>query len=176
MAIFKVHIHLPYESTVRKVNDIELSLIFFALNLNSLLLYILWNSKTGKSGLPLFSVLVLEESCGWSGSMSMEKGPDLDRIIDLGLREGNCKGTRIGSFGFSDWKNGSLRSSFAGNLSDAGARHFTMNSLIWRSVTLQREAGLMPWNGIPQEVNKDDNAKKFWTYIIWIKHCLEEYS
>lgn len=154
-----MHSHLLEESAIRNVNDTELSSFFSPLNLNSLFLCALWYSNTGSvvpslllhpvhelKGINLYSV---------SMSMSMDKGPDFFELDNLGFWLGKSKGSRIGSMGFWIWRNGSLRSSFADKRSDAGTIHFRMNSLICGSVTLWKEAGLMPC----RMVNAHQNIK-----------------
>jgi hypothetical protein len=49
-------------------------------------------------------------------------------------------------------RKGSIRSSFAGSLSDAGSKHFSINCFKSGSLTLDREAGFIPYKKLRNEI------------------------
>lgn len=123
------------------------SSFFSPLNLNSLISVNLCSSKVenGRTSLILFIQELIES---FLMLLSIYVGWDSDcRVLTcLDMRAGINKDTETTSLGFSVAKNGSFKSSVAGNLIDAGTRHCSMNCLTWGSLTLPREAGFMPCN------------------------------
>lgn len=99
--------------------------------------------ENGRTSLILFIQELIES---FLMLLSIYVGWDSDcRVLTcLDMRAGIYKDTETTSLGFSVAKNGSFKSSVAGNLIDAGTRHCSMNCLTWGSLTLPREAGFMP--------------------------------
>jgi len=130
---------------MRRVNETVLSLFFAPLNLNSLFSVNLLSSRVENCGDSLM-LFVQEPTESFLQSMSMRWDSDCSKWTCLEIRFGNCNELETSSFEFSVARNGSFKSSIAGNLVDAGTKHFSMNTLTWWSLTLPREAGFMPCN------------------------------